>query len=70
MILDVDQTMYPVALLESQNIFLSNITTPKSAIKRKAQPIIILLSSVYNNYKGLYAQQGKEYVLDLLIQTS
>ena len=70
MIFDGDQTMYPVAWFESQDIFLSDITTTTSAIEREFQPLIILLSSVYNNYKGLYAQQGKECVLDLLIQTS
>ena len=62
--------MYPVAWFESQDIFLSDTTTPTSAIEREFQPLIILLSSVYNNYKGLYAQGGKECVLDLLIKTS
>ena len=67
---DSDQTMYPIAWFESQDIFLVDTATATPAIEREFQPLIILLSSVYNNYKGLYAQQGKECVLDLLIQTS
>ena len=60
----------PVAWFESQDIFLSDTATGTSAIEREFQGLIILLSSVYNNYKGSYAQQGDECVLDLLIKTS
>lgn len=69
-VFDGEKTMYPVAWHESQEVFLSKASILPSAIKRDFQPLIILLNGVYNNYDGLYVNNGKECALDFYIQNS